>query len=204
MAPSAFATRLRLAAFDVHYEAIESDGAAGQSGECAWAAALVFESWESAAVIEAVRISAPTEAGYEPGAFYKRELGPLLACVRALAAPLDLAIVDGYATLGVEERPGLGWRLWDALGRGVPVIGVAKTRYRDGTEASALRRGRARTPLFVTAVGVEPAAARAWIAAMHGPHRLPTLLRRVDQLSRGLITPDEAKAATAETPRRRG
>jgi deoxyribonuclease V len=36
--------------------------------------------------------------------------------------------------------------------------------------------------------------AAEFIRGMHGPHRLPTLLKRADQLARGHAAPDPAKA----------
>jgi deoxyribonuclease V len=36
-------------------------------------------------------------------------------------------------------------------------------------------------------VGIDPREAATLVAGMHGPHRIPTLLRRADQLARGLV-----------------
>jgi deoxyribonuclease V len=36
--------------------------------------------------------------------------------------------------------------------------------------------------------------AAEFIRGMHGPHRLPTLLKRADHLARGHAAPDPAKA----------
>ncbi len=91
--------------------------------------------------------------------------------------------MDGYAWLG-PDRPGLGARLFEALGSNIPVIGVAKT-YFQGSRAAAVRRPGSERPLFVTAVGVDLATAAGQVESMHGPYRIPTLLRRVDQLARG-------------------
>jgi deoxyribonuclease V len=41
--------------------------------------------------------------------------------------------------------------------------------------------------LFITAAGVSLERAADYIKAMHGPFRLPTLLKRVDQLCRGIV-----------------
>ena len=76
----------------------------------------------------------------------------------------------------------------DALG-GTRPIGVAKTAYRGAAFAERVLRGTSQSPLFVTGVGIEASEAAALVAAMHGPHRIPTLLRRVDQLARGLGAP---------------
>jgi deoxyribonuclease V len=48
-----------------------------------------------------------------------------------------------------------------------------------------IRRGRSTKPLFVSAVGWELENAAAAIAGMHGPYRIPTLLRLADRLARG-------------------
>jgi len=45
-------------------------------------------------------------------------------------------------------------------------------------------RGDSRRPLYVTAAGLDPAAAALHVRSMHGPFRIPTLLKRVDQLCR--------------------
>lgn len=91
-------------------------------------------------------------------------------------------IVDGYAWLGAE-RMGLGAHLHAAIG--TPVIGVAKTRFASASAIEVLH-GDSASPLFVTAAGCDPAEAAANVRAMDGAFRLPTLLRRVDHLARGL------------------
>jgi deoxyribonuclease V len=65
------------------------------------------------------------------------------------------------------------------------VVGVAKTRYLSAPAVPVLR-GSSRSPLFVTAAGVEPEVAAGWIESMHGPYRVPTLLRQVDTLARSV------------------
>lgn len=128
---------------------------------------------------------APAE--YESGRFALRELPYLVRLVNQARARLDAAvsavIVDGHVWLEVG-RPGLGHYLYEALGSGVPVIGIAKTRYR-GAPAGEVRRGTSENPLFVTSVGLERAEAERLLAGMQGPHRVPTLLRVVDRASRG-------------------
>jgi deoxyribonuclease V len=66
----------------------------------------------------------------------------------------------------------------------VPVIGVAKTAFHASRLAVPVLRGESRRPLLVTTVGVEVHDAAACIQRMHGPSRLPTLLKRVDRLCR--------------------
>lgn len=168
---------MSVALLDVHYE----DG--GARAAVVFGAALDVAS----ATLERVVTLAHVEP-YEPGAFYRRELPCLRAALATLAEVPALLVVDGYVTLDAAGTPGLGAHLSRALGD-VPVIGIAKTAYRGAGFAEAVLRGGSRAPLFVTAVGIDPKIAAASVARMHGPHRIPTLVRRVDQLARGLATP---------------
>ncbi len=120
-------------------------------------------------------------AEYEPGAFYRRELPCLLEVLARGPCP-NVIVVDGYVWLG-DGKPGLGGHLHAAMG-GI-VVGVAKTQYLSAPAVPVLR-GTSRSPLFVTAAGVEPEVAASWIEDMHGPYRVPTLLRQVDALARSV------------------
>jgi deoxyribonuclease V len=68
---------------------------------------------------------------------------------------------------------------------GVPIVGVAKTRFRGATHALEVYRGGSRRPLLITAGGLPGPDAARLVGAMAGRHRLPDALRRVDSLSRG-------------------
>lgn len=156
---------------------------AGVTAACVGAGAWSDER----ARIEVVVRSPGRPAAYQPGAFYEREL-PYLLEVLARMPPLDLVIVDAYVWLG-PDQPGLGKRLHDV--RGGIIVGVAKTRFA-GAEAGGgafsvieVRRGDSDRPLYVTAVGIDPAIAARHVEAMHGEFRIPTLLRRADALARG-------------------
>lgn len=160
-----------LACVDVDYRA---DGAV--------AACVLFRAWSDAESSgECVEAIAHVEA-YQPGEFYRRELPCLLRVLAAVSEPLETIVVDGYVWLG-EEKRGLGAHLYEALGQGVSVIGVAKTRFA-GAAAEMVQRGGSRRPLYVSAAGLHALTAAGHIQAMHGPYRLPTLLRRVDRLCR--------------------
>lgn len=123
-------------------------------------------------------------AEYEPGAFYKRELPCLLAALSQMQE-VDIVIVDGYVDLDGRGRAGLGRKLWEALGGSIPVIGVAKTPFHGIPKEWELLRGKSSNPLLVTAAGMGLNEAKRAVASMAGEHRMPALLRRVDQLSRG-------------------
>ncbi|HEY3354657.1 MAG TPA: endonuclease V [Polyangia bacterium] len=146
-------------------------------------ACVGFAAWTDAApAFELVARSAAAPAAYAPGRFFERELPYLLEALARLPAAPGLIIVDGYVWLGAD-RPGLGARLFDALGGRIPVVGVAKRPFRNAPAVPVLR-GASRRPLLVTAVGVDPAWAAAGVAAMAGACRRPTLLRRADRLAR--------------------
>lgn len=150
-------------------------------GEIAVAAGVWFQGWSASEGTAEVVTTLGEVAPYRPGELFRRELPGLLAVLtRGPAA--DVVVVDGYVWLG-PGRPGLGAHLFAALGNRI-VVGVAKSRFAGATDAVPVYRGSSRSPLYVTAAGVLAADAAAWIAAMHGPYRIPTLLKRVDQLAR--------------------
>jgi deoxyribonuclease V len=155
-------------------------------GEEAVAACVVVRDWSDGhAVAEYVEHIARIEP-YEPGQFYKRELPCLLAVLAKVAEPVDMVVVDGYVWLADEDSPGLGAHLYAALAKKVPVIGVAKARFASAGAACAVCRGDSERPLFVTAAGIDLETAAQKVKTMHGPFRIPTVLRRVDQLCRGV------------------
>jgi deoxyribonuclease V len=129
-----------------------------------YAVALAFADWAAAAPTATYTATVAPIAAYEPGAFYKREL----PCLLAVLAQVDLAavsclVVDGYATLGAEGRPGLGQHLHAALGGQVPIIGVAKTKFAGvAPQVVPVRRGQSQNPLYVTSVGL-PVSSSCWM-----------------------------------------
>ena len=102
----------------------------------------------------------------------------------AFALSIITIIIDGYVWLDADGKPGLGARLHEALGGKIPVIGVAKTPFRGDCWSTAIRRGLSLRPLYITAAGMDTSDAACAIGSMHGKHRIPTLLRLVDQTTR--------------------
>ncbi|WP_309398449.1 endonuclease V [Cerasicoccus maritimus] len=160
-----------IAAFDVDYA---EDGSAH-------AAAVVFEEYADADSVACYtkRISQTEE--YHPGEFYRRELPCILALIDEMEVSFYTIIVDGYVKLG--DKPGLGAHLQNAVGPAYKVIGVAKS-YFAGSHPGEVLRGISKNPLYVTTSGIDLKDACNAIALMHGPHRIPTLLKQVDQLCR--------------------
>lgn len=120
------------------------------------------------------------------GQLYLRELPSLLAVLRDLPALPTTVLVDGYVWTNPDGNPGLGAHLYSALNEVTPVIGVAKRRHL-GAQALAILRGSSNSPPFVSAAGMDVALAASLVLNMHGPFRIPTLLKRVDRLSRSDI-----------------
>lgn len=154
-------------------------------------ACVLFRDFEDAEPKSILVVKSELAAPYVPGELYRRELPPILDVLSRVHERLEMVVVDGYVWLG-PHGPGLGARLYESLDRAVPVIGVAKTSWAESKDeddparcAIEVFRGNSKRPLFVTAVGVDVSLAASWISSMHGEHRLPTLLKRVDAASRG-------------------
>lgn len=161
-----------LAAVDVQYE-----------GKRGCAACVTFQDWTAAEPVREYMSELEDVLDYEPGEFWKRELPCILAVLPAVDA-LDVVLIDGYVWLDGNGRPGLGARLFEALGKRIGVVGVAKTAFQGSTHAVRVLRPGSRRPLFVTSAGVDLDKAAAAIGTMAGSHRIPALLKRVDQLAR--------------------
>ena len=153
----------------------------------ATAAGILFTHWQSTQAHSQVVAHVDTIAPYEPGLFYKRELPCLLALINQVDTQLSTIVVDGYVSLGSGNKPGLGMHLYNALDQRIPVKGVAKNKFESTPTVCEILRGNSQKPLFVTAVGTSLEYAKASIESMHGEHRIPTLLKAVDQLCRGIV-----------------
>lgn len=152
----------------------------------ATAAGVLFRDWKDREPAEEITVFIEDVEPYESGRFYKRELPCILELLDKIEQELEVIIIDGFVWLANDSataQPGLGAFLFEQLGKKVAVIGVAKTEF-IGSGASELLRGNSRRPLFVSAAGIDLGQAVQGIKQMHGEHRIPTLLKRVDQLSR--------------------
>ena len=159
------------AAVDVHY--LPAGGARA-------AAVLAADATFAHLLAERTAV-VPRVTPYRPGEFYLRELPPLRAVLEGLSG-LGLLVVDGYADLDPIDRPGLGAHAHAEFS--IPVIGVAKSRFRTATHAVPVLRGSSARPLFVTAAGMPTADAADLVRRMAGRYRLPDALRRADTLAR--------------------
>jgi deoxyribonuclease V len=160
------------AVVDVHYRR-----------DTAVAACVLFDSWVDSEPLDLLRVAVSGAAPYRAGRFAERELPCLLAVLREVEHELDAVVVDGFVHLRTGQ--GLGACLHDALERHPAVIGVAKRPLELACRFAEITRGRSVRPLFVSAVECPLDVAARTIRGMHGPYRLPTLLRLADRHARG-------------------
>lgn len=143
---------------------------------------VLFEKWEDSEPYAIISAYIENPLAYEPGNFYKREL----PCIRELLRKIDIKeidtiIVDGYVFLDDNKKSGLGYHLYRSLPNEIPVIGVAKTSFKNNKSfVQELLRGSSKKPLYITSIGVELQEAAGYINKMHGDYRMPTLLKLVD------------------------
>lgn len=123
---------------------------------------------------------------YISGEFYKRELPCILSLLKQISIEtVDVIIVDGFVYLDDDHKFGLGAYLHHTLDEKVPVIGVAKTNFASiEKNKAALLRGKSERPLFITAVGIDLHKAASLIKNMEGEYRIPTILKRLDTLTK--------------------
>lgn len=149
-------------------------------------ACVLARSWADGLPVAEITRALSKSAPYQSGEFYRRELPALLSVLSELTCPLEAVLIDGYVWLDSLNKPGLGAHLYSALGGSTAVVGIAKRLF-VGAPAIPVVRGQSRSPLFVTSAGIPNHEAAALVRQMHGPYRLPTLLKRVDALSRGHV-----------------
>ncbi|GAB5554697.1 MAG: endonuclease V [Saprospiraceae bacterium] len=163
---------MMILAFDTHY-----------FNNSAKTVGLSFQDWDVENALQIKTEILKDIAPYEPGFFYRREL----PCILSLLSKFHLEnvnciVVDGYCILDNSGKHGLGGHLYEALERQIPIIGVAKTRFRANTlNVLELLRGKSEKPLFISSIGMELQEAYQNIQMMHGAYRIPTLLQALDQ-----------------------
>jgi deoxyribonuclease V len=163
-------------AFDVAYN----------DNNIAQAVGIGFQSWEDEQPEVVYKEFIIGLEPYQPGEFYKREL----PCIEKILTRMDLSVVtaiviDGYVFLNDDGKPGLGAHLYEKLGGKIPVIGVAKSSFAGNVKhVEEILRGKSNVPLYISAIGMELHAASLLIRQMSGEYRMPTLLKKLDQLTR--------------------
>jgi deoxyribonuclease V len=153
---------------------------------CAYAAAVSFERFDADRPSAEYYAVSAIVGDYTPGAFYRRELPAILHLMKTHRLQPSCLIIDGYVFLDGPEREGLGAHLYARFKGAFPVIGVAKNRFGEIPVSYAVLRGGSRRPLYVTAAGIDRDDAVRAVLSMHGSHRIPTMLKRADRMSRML------------------
>lgn len=161
-------------AVDVDYRA---DGSAIAAG-------MWLRHWSSDAAERTVIRRIEQVLPYRTGFFFERELPCILDLLSDMATKPETIVIDGCVWLGPDRCAGLGAHLFEALDQAVPVVGVAKTRFKDTPPSTEIFRGGSSRPLFVTAAGMNEDIARAQVGSMHGRYRVPTMLRAVARACR--------------------
>ena len=161
------------AALDVHYE-----------NDRAFAACILFEKWQDSLPLEIIRTDVPAAKPYQAGRFYLRELPCLLAVLQQAGQDFETILIDGFVHLQPEVGKGLGMHLYESLDYPAAVIGIAKRQLKVAEQFLPILRGRSKRPLYISAIGCSLDHAARSVASMHGPHRIPTLLKLVDQCAR--------------------
>ncbi|KQK25725.1 endonuclease V [Chryseobacterium aquaticum] len=147
---------------------------------------IAFEDWLSDTEKEIFTEKTEIISDYESGAFYKRELPCILSLLSKIKLQEnDIIIVDGFVTLNNDGKMGLGGYLFEALDQKIPIIGIAKNDFSaPDDKRRAVLRGESKTPLYLTAMGIDVDDIKKKLEKMHGNYRIPTLLKKLDQLTR--------------------
>ena len=147
---------------------------------------IAFESWTSEIESEIFTEKTAITSDYESGAFYKRELPCILSLLNQIELKEnDIIIVDGYVTLNNDGKIGLGGYLYEALDKKYPIVGIAKNGFASpDSQRREVFRGESKTPLFLTAKGINVDEIVPELEKMYGDFRIPGLLKKLDQLTR--------------------
>ncbi len=127
---------------------------------------------------------------YIPGNFYRREMPCILKVLEEAREPIDTVFVDAYARLP-DGRPGLGARLFSALGGKIPVIGIAKNHFITAESRDVVKRvfrGKSERPLYVSVEGIGLECAAKLVSGLPGPYRIPYPMKAAHRLSKKAAT----------------
>lgn len=152
----------------------------------AYTVCLSFKNWTDEVPVEVLTEASPLTEEYEPGFFYKRELPCILSILKKVSLEnVETIIIDGFVTLDDSGKFGLGGHLFEALHGTIPIVGVAKNDFINLIHNKRLvYRGSSSKPLYITALGMELDVAAGFISSMHGVFRIPTLLSKLDALTK--------------------
>lgn len=146
-------------------------------------AGVIFNNWQDKEPMNTIVTDLDHIEDYVSGQFYKRELPCILKLLDEMKDIPKCIVVDGYVFLD-ENKKGLGAYLYEALDKKIPIIGVAKSAFRNISSDTYLYRGKSKKPLYITVAGIELEEAKNSIKEMYGKYRFPKLLKEVDSICR--------------------
>ncbi|MBN2028661.1 endonuclease V [bacterium] len=149
------------------------------------AAGVLFHDWkdEKAEVIK--KTMGKVTHKYIPGQLYLRELPCILGLLEKFNMVLDIILIDGYVRFD-KNNPGLGMHLYNRINGITPIIGIAKNKYKHETIGIPVFRGNSKRPLIITSIGMDEKNAATAISEMHGPYKIPTMIKLADRESKSL------------------
>jgi Deoxyinosine 3''endonuclease (endonuclease V) len=126
---------------------------------------------------------------YTSGEFYKRELPCIMSLLKMIdCSKVKAIIIDGFVFLDDNLKLGLGGYLYKEFDSKIPVIGIAKTNFATIENLKRLLfRGESKKPLYITSIGIDLDKATDLIKNMEGDYRIPTLLKKLDTLTKEII-----------------
>lgn len=129
---------------------------------------------------------------YVSGQFYKRELPCILKVLDKVKENIDIIITDSFVWVD-GYKDGLGAYLYKYIDCKIPVIGVAKSYLKGSTSCLEIYRGQSSNPLYVSAIGIDLNYSAELIKNLKGDFRIPDILKKVDKLSRKIISSTNTK-----------
>lgn len=146
---------------------------------------ISFENWSDEENYKVYTEIIESKEDYKSGEFYKRELPCILSLLNKIAIKnITTIIIDGFVFLDDYKRLGLGGHLYNQL-NDIPIIGVAKTNFATlEKNKRELFRGKSIKPLYITSIGIDIEKAKNLIKNMNGQNRIPTLLKKLDTLTK--------------------
>lgn len=163
-----------IAAIDIHYKETYAK-----------AVCVIFD-WTDDVPQQVYTAKIEDVAPYIPGEFYKRELPCILKVLEQVShEELETIIVDGHVYVDNNGKYGLGGYLWEALDKKTPIIGIAKKSFINTEKVSfPLVRGLSKNPLYISSIGISIEKTVKKVQSLHGKHRIPTILKLVDTISK--------------------
>jgi deoxyribonuclease V len=147
---------------------------------------IVFHNWTDRECYQIHSETIESNEEYKPGEFYKRELPCILSLLDKIKIEkVESIIIDGFVYLDDNGRLGLGGHLYRQLESKISIIGVAKSNFATLEKNKRhVLRGKSLRPLYITSIGMDLDEATKLVESMSGPNRIPTLLKRLDTLTK--------------------